>query len=311
MTFLNLPGLTPEETSRLVPHRPILVTYRGSHAHGMYVPPTEPTGIDDIDLLGVYIAPLSTYFGRHLDPPRGGDVKIREWDSANYELRHFVGLMCKGNPNVLSTLWTTQRILCAREGEMLVEARKLFATKQAYHSFGGYAYSQLKRMEAFREPGEASGSSCGCKGEFHGEGCAVSQERGRGSSKRFATGFMGEKRKALVEKFGYDVKNAAHLIRLLRMGIEFLKTGELVVDRREAGDAEELLSIKKGGWTLGAVKSHADLLFAEMKRVNLKSTLPEEPDYRAVDLLLKDVLCYALGAEITLHEHLRKVREIR
>ena len=49
---------------------------------------------------------------------------------------------------------------------------------------------------------------------------------------------MGEKRKAIVRKYQYDVKNAAHLIRLLRMGIEFLETGELRVFR--AMDAEEL-----------------------------------------------------------------------
>ena len=54
-------------------------------------------------------------------------------------------------------------------------------------------------------------------------------------------GYMGEKRKRLVEKFGYDTKNASHLIRLLRMGMEFLVDGELHVERE---DAKELLRIK-------------------------------------------------------------------
>jgi len=52
---------------------------------------------------------------------------------------------------------------------------------------------------------------------------------------------MGAKRKSLVEKFGYDTKNAAHLILLLRMGIEFLSVGVLHVKRH---DAQELLEIK-------------------------------------------------------------------
>lgn len=47
------------------------------------------------------------------------------------------------------------------------------------------------------------------------------------------SGYMGEKRKAMVRKYQYDVKNAAHLIRLLRMGTEFLTTGELQVYRGE------------------------------------------------------------------------------
>ena len=35
------------------PHTPILVCYRGSQAHGTYVPPEDADSIDDVDLLGV------------------------------------------------------------------------------------------------------------------------------------------------------------------------------------------------------------------------------------------------------------------
>ena len=42
----------------------------------------------------------------------------------------------------------------------------------------------------------------------------------------------------MVWKYQYDVKNAAHLIRLLRMGTEFLETGRLQVYRTT--DADEL-----------------------------------------------------------------------
>lgn len=51
---------------------------------------------------------------------------------------------------------------------------------------------------------------------------------------------MGQKRRELVRRVGYDAKNAAHLIRLLRMGIEFLTEGTLHVER---ADATELLDI--------------------------------------------------------------------
>jgi hypothetical protein len=61
----------------------------------------------------------------------------------------------------------------------------------------------------------------------------------------------GDKRKQLVLRHGYDSKNAAHLIRLLRMCVEFMKNGELVVSRP---DAAELLDIKAGKWTLEQVK---------------------------------------------------------
>ena len=40
---------------------------------------------------------------------------------------------------------------------------------------------------------------------------------------------------------GYDIKNAAHVIRLYRMGIEYLESGNLQVFRP---DREELKAIK-------------------------------------------------------------------
>ena len=42
-------------------------------------------------------------------------------------------------------------------------------------------------------------------------------------------GYMGDKRKRLVVELGYDAKNASHCVRLLRMCIEFLTTGEMTL----------------------------------------------------------------------------------
>lgn len=294
---IELPGLEPHEVAALIPQRPILVGYRGSRAHGMYVPPSEPTGIDDIDIQAVYIPDLVAYFGSHLDPPRGKDIKLKEYDLAAYEVRHMVGLLCNGNPNVLSLLWTSDLIHVEREGQMLIDARRIFATKRAYHSFGGYAHGQLKRMTSFRE---SIDGACGCSGKFHSADCAVAQERGRGSSKRFATGFMGEKRKQLVAKFGYDAKNAAHLLRLLKMGCEFLRTGDLIVDRREAGDVDWLLAVKRGEWALWDIQTEAEKLFGAMREARDASPLPEEPDMLAANLLLMDILSIAHNTTVSL-----------
>jgi hypothetical protein len=294
---LHFPGVEAHEFARLVPLKPIIVAYRGSIAHGTHVPPEEPTGLDDRDIIVAYIPPLVDYFGP-AKVARGKDVKIREWDSAAYEVRHLVKLLCGANPNIMSCLWTPP-IHAEREGQMLIDARSLFATKVAYHSFMGYARGQMYRMTARKE----EVSDCGCSGIFHGEDCAMKDELGRGSSKRFATGFMGAKRKGLVEKFGYDVKNAAHCIRLLRMGTEFLRTGELTVDRRKAGDAAELIAIKRGEWSLGVVKALADELFKEAESEYEKSPLPEAPNMRHVSQLLMDMLCLAHGTEVTLQAH--------
>jgi hypothetical protein len=101
-------------------------------------------------------------------------------------------------------------------------------------------------------------------------------------------GYMGDKRKRLVLEHGYDSKNAAHLIRLLRMCKEFMETGELGVYR--IADRDELLSIKRGEWPLTQVKELATQLFEEAKEAKERSTLPDEPDYAKAEGLLIDLL---------------------
>jgi hypothetical protein len=83
---------------------------------------------------------------------------------------------------------------------------------------------------------------------------------------------MGEKRKAMVRKYQYDVKNAAHLIRLLRMGSELITTGMLQVYRTT--DADELKVIKRGGWTLDQVKAEAARLFDGVEAARARSAVP-------------------------------------
>ena len=100
-------------------------------------------------------------------------------------------------------------------------------------------------------------------------------------------GYMGEKRKALVDKYGYDCKNAAHCIRLLKMGMEFLVEGRLNVFRE---DAPKLLEIKRGGWSLEEVKAEAKKLFGLADEAYVRSTLPNEPNYDAVNKLVIEIL---------------------
>src|SRR5690349_9384768 len=97
----------------------------------------------------------------------------------------------------------------------------------------------------------------------------------------------------MVRKYQYDVKNAAHLIRLLRMGSEFITTGMLQVYRTT--DADELKVIKRGGWTLDQVKAEAERLFDGVEAARAQSPLPPEPDEHAANALLIDLQRRFLG----------------
>lgn len=100
---IELKGLSPEQVDNLLPEGLISLCWRGSVAHGMYVPKSDPDSIDDKDVMGVYVGALEHYlgFGRK-------DVYEQwagEWDCVFYELRKFITLLLNSNPNVLSLLW--------------------------------------------------------------------------------------------------------------------------------------------------------------------------------------------------------------
>jgi predicted nucleotidyltransferase len=237
----------------------ILLAYRGSIAHGMYVPSSDPSGIDDKDVMAVCVPPLDYYFGLQEFGSRGTkEIKCGEWDIVVYETRKFIRLLAQGNPNVLMMLWLDDSFYLKvnETGQLLLDRRRLFVGRHVYTAFVGYARSQLHKMTH----------------------CAFQ-------------GYMGAKRKALVEKYGYDCKNAAHLIRLLRMGIEFLRDGQLYVRR---DDAEELLSIKRGEWTLEQVKTEAERGFQAAEEAYRTSTLPPGPDMDRINELAVEVVRLAI-----------------
>lgn len=108
---------------------------------------------------------------------------------------------------------------------------------------------------------------------------------------QLSAGFQSAKRRTLYEKMGWDCKAGAHLLRLLRMGIEFLNDGQLYVLRH---DAPQLLEIKRGEWGLERVKAEADHLFKLAEEAYVRSTLPVSPDMDKVNKLAVSVIETAL-----------------
>jgi len=139
-------------------------------------------------------------------------------------------------------------------GQMLIDNRDVFLSRRKiFNAFGGYARGQLKRM----------------------------------SHVKFE-GYMGAKRKKLVERFGYDCKNAGHCIRLLVLGAEFLTTGQIKVYRDR--DRQLFMDIKTGKYTLAEVQMMAEKLFAEFEQAFNNSSLPMENDCGKINKLLIDII---------------------
>jgi predicted nucleotidyltransferase len=324
----TLPGLTDEQVQRMFPFGLVMLASVGSQSHGTFIAKNDPDSIDDIDLMGVYVSPIEGYFG--FGRQETIERKFGEYgpyDVVSYDLRHFVALLMKSNPNVLGMLWMKpEHILHSSDiAETLRANRSLFATRHAYQSFAGYAKGQLHRMTHFDGPARKKMQQIeeeldrraippnltpeellATRPDLHAEpGSLKPGERAdrpfmniRGSElletyrqmcNKYTSGYMGKKRRELVERFGYDVKNAAHLLRLLKMSIEFLATGELHVDRTGI-DAQELMEVKRGEWPLEKVQRVAEALFAASKAADKWSQLPERPNQHEIETLLVELL---------------------
>ncbi len=311
-------ALTPELFLK-IPEGTILLGYRGSIAHNMYVPNTDPNSIDDVDLMGIVIGEKKDYLGLSEWGSRGTkEFWEGKYDCVFYEIKKMFQLLLQGNPNVVSMLWMKfeHYIILTEAGKRIVANKHLFAGKHVYKAFSGYAHHQLQKMET-RDPAELrmymaltyeakyrcihpqhKGESIPYPEDFAAKASEwktvvemkdelVLSKLASYTKKGENIGYLGDKRKGLVLEHGYDSKNAAHCVRLLRMAGEYLRTGDLIVHRP---DAAELLEIKTGKWPLEKIKAHANDLFKEMEEAFNTSKLPEKPQYDKAEELLINIL---------------------
>jgi hypothetical protein len=76
-----------------------------------------------------------------------------------------------------------------------------------------------------------------------------------------------------------------HLVRLMRMADEILRTGKVLVKRP---DAKDLIDIRNGAWDYDRLIAWADATEAQLNTI--ESPLPKEPNRNAIDNLLVETV---------------------
>ena len=224
----------------------------GSQLHGVKL-----EGTDDHDLYGVYIENPESGLWRGFEhfvtstAPQAERNKPDDVDVMCYSLRKFARLAAAGNPTILHMLFTP-----AGRGESywksVLSSRSLFLAKSHSRKYKGYADAQLRRMTG---------------------------DRGRGKHGQ---------RPELESQFGYDVKAAMHVLRLLHEGIEFVGRGWVTLPRPDA-ERRGLLEVRRGEWPEERVIREANRLFSELDAAVQKSPLPEHVHLDAVGKLVIDI----------------------
>lgn len=230
----------------------------GSFAYGV------SSDTSDMDIYGIYIPPLDHIFPHiagHIpnfgEPPQkdtvfqshGISLNEKEYDINLYSIVRYFELCRENNPNMIDSLFVPDRCIVHQSeiGKILRENRKLFLHKGIHHKLKGYAYQQLKKIRTK---------------ESHG------------------------KRKELVDTYGFDVKFAYHVARLLMQSEMIMMEHDLDLEKNR----ELLKSIRRGEWTLEELEEWFKKREGELDTLYISSDLRHGPDNDLIKRVLMNCL---------------------
>lgn len=229
----------------------------GSEVSGM------STGGSDIDEMGVCIEPHQSVIGStqfehytYRSQPDGVTSGPGDLDLTVYSLRKFAHLVTAGNPTVLMMLFIPDEhiLYCTPFADELFAQRHLFLSRQAGPKFRGYLHSQREGLM-----GRRSG------------------------------GTRNQGRQDIRDRYGFDVKFAAHMVRLGLQGVELLTTGTITLPIPEP-HRTWLIELRHGGHTKQEALDWAEKLEGQIATLTETSrALPEQPQHAAINDWLASV----------------------
>ena len=140
-----------------IEERLILVALTGSHSYGLNMPSS------DKDYKGIFIASSEYYIGLksieqkdngwESEEGNGKFDYLGEKDTVAYELRKYLRLAAKCNPNILELLFEDPKFYTYinDKGQVLIDNKELFLSKRVRHTYAGYAHQQIKKVKTHRK----------------------------------------------------------------------------------------------------------------------------------------------------------------
>jgi predicted nucleotidyltransferase len=132
--------MTLNELQNDSPHL-LLKCISGSQAYGLALPHS------DTDIKGVFIQPKKEFYGlTYID-----QINNETNDIMYYEIKKFVDLLLKNNPNILELLSTPDDCVLHRHPAMNLLKPEMFLSKLCNQTFGQYAYAQIKKARGLNK----------------------------------------------------------------------------------------------------------------------------------------------------------------
>ena len=220
--------------------------------YGFAIPPKEdlfPHLAGEIAGFGTPRKRFDCFHQVHIHDPEAIGGRGVEYDLTIYNIARYFTLCMECNPNMIDSLFTAQECVLSltKVGSMVRDNRSMFLHKGVWTKFKGYTYSQLHKMEGKAPIG---------------------------------------KRVELGEKFGYDVKSAYHVVRLLYECEQLLMFGDMDLRR----DREHLKAIRRGDVPVEDIRTWASEKERQLEKLYLESKLPDRANEPAIRNLLLNCL---------------------
>lgn len=256
---------------------PVFATISGAHLYGFASPDS------DVDLRGAFMLPARDLLGLH---PSAETVTIEDkttidLDWVAHDIRKFARMMVSHNGYVLEQLYSPLVVLSTPAFIELCELGRGCITRPTVKHYLGFAHGRRKRLA---EP-EATIKHLLYAYRVYLSGIHLMRTGEVLKNWHSYQTWQTERNAARAElerRYGYDTKHAMHLVRLMRMGLEILQTGELEVRRK---DAAELSEIRDGALDYEALLTLATQLQRGLTDAVRLSHLPDDVDFARVDEL--------------------------
>jgi len=217
---------------------------------GFCMPPKEvlfPHLIGEIPGFGTQSVKFDVFQQHHVNFKE----RQKEVDITIYSIVKFFQLAMENNPNMVDVMFLPRRCVLHSSAiyEHVRENRQLFLHKGSWHKFRGYAYSQLSKI--------------------------------KNSSNR-----ANPKRQASVEKYGFDVKFAYHIVRLVLEVEQILAHQNLDIEC----NGPLLRSIRNGEWTLTDIEDWFSNKEKSLETLYNTSSLRYNADENVIKKLLMECI---------------------
>jgi hypothetical protein len=119
----------------------LLKCISGSQAYGLALPHS------DTDIKGVFIQPKAAFYGLSYSDQINNETN----DIMYYEIKKFVDLLLRNNPNIIELLSTPEDCVLHRHPVMDLLRPEMFLSRLCNQSFGQYAYAQIKKARGLNK----------------------------------------------------------------------------------------------------------------------------------------------------------------